>query len=153
MTTVPWQNVLQNTCTMFSVIYEVVQDTQFIEFSDLWVIFNIYSIFIHSYSHMMGLSGHLLTKQHFTNVMLDFKHASASPVRALPQALPTSVNNPQDQSLPQDCWDVQELGHNTSGIYRIKPYLSSVPFFVYCQLEARGGGWTVSCMIWEHHIC
>jgi len=92
---------------------------------------------------MMGLSGQLLTKQHFTNVMLDFKHGSASPV----QALPASLNNPSDQYLPQDCWEVQQLGHNTSGIYRIKPYLSSVPFFAYCQLETRGGGWTVSYML------
>ena len=122
------------------------------EFSNLWVIFNLTSIFIHSSSHMLGLSGQLLTKKHFTNVMLDFKHKSASPVRALPEALPASLNNPSDQYLPQDCWEVQQLGHNTSGIYRIKPYLSSVPFFAYCQLETRGGGWTVSCMLWEHHL-
>lgn len=122
------------------------------EFSNIWVIFKVSSTFIHSSSHMMGLSGQLLTKKHFTNVMLDFKHESATPVQALPQALPASLNNPSDQSLPQDCWEVQKLGHNTSGIYRIKPYLSSVPFFVYCQLETRGGGWTVSCMLWEHHL-
>jgi hypothetical protein len=107
-------------------------------------LFNLSSTFVLSSSNMMGLSGHLLTKQYFTNVMLDFKHESVPPVKALPQTLLASLNNPTDQSLPHDCWEVQQQGHNTSGIYRIKPYLSSVPFFANCQLETRGGGWTVS---------
>jgi hypothetical protein len=113
----------------------------------LSAIFNLSSLCVHCSSHMMGISGQFLTKQYFTNVMLDLKHESVSPVQSLPQAQLASLNCPSDQPLPHDCWEVQQQGHNTSGIYRIKPYLSSVPFFVYCQLEARGGGWTVSCIL------
>lgn len=117
------------------------------QISSLQVVFNLSSIFDHSSSHMMGISGQFLTKQYFTNAMLDLKHESISPVKVLPQAQLASVNCPSDQALPRDCWEVQQQGHNISGIYRIKPSLSSVPFFVYCQLETRGGGWTVSCIL------
>jgi len=95
----------------------------------------------------MGLSGQLLTKQYFTNVMLDFKHESVSPVKILPQTLLAPLTNLSDKPLPHDCWELKQQGHNTSGIYRIKPYLSSIPFFVYCQMETRGGGWTVSYIL------
>ncbi|XP_069698247.1 angiopoietin-related protein 1-like [Periplaneta americana] len=98
-------------------------------------------------SNMFGRSTQYLTKQYFTEVMLDHKHETVSPVQALPLNLLASLDKPShdlcEDSLPHDCLEVQKQGHNTSGIYRIKPHLSSAPFFVYCQLETRGGGWTV----------
>ncbi|PSN46646.1 hypothetical protein C0J52_07086 [Blattella germanica] len=99
--------------------------------------------------YMANLSGQLLTKQYFTNVMMDFKHETTLPAQAIPQALIASMTNhhqqdePYEEPLPHDCWDVRKQGHNASGIYRIKPVLSTVPFFVYCQMETKGGGWTV----------
>ncbi|KAF4528078.1 hypothetical protein B566_EDAN014611 [Ephemera danica] len=48
------------------------------------------------------------------------------------------------QKLPKDCAMVQrEQGHNKSGVYLVQPRSNLPPFFTYCELNARGGGWTV----------
>ncbi|KAJ9598149.1 hypothetical protein L9F63_026748, partial [Diploptera punctata] len=63
---------------------------------------------------MAGISGQLLTKQYFTNVMLDFKHETSLPVQAIPQALLASYqqDEPHEEPLPHDCWEIQQQGHN-----------------------------------------
>lgn len=35
------------------------------------------------------------------------------------------------------------MGGKQSGIYQIQPQFSSGVFFVQCDMETRGGGWTV----------
>ena len=45
--------------------------------------------------------------------------------------------------LPKDCYEALNNGGRQSGIQRIQPFSSSAPFFVQCDMETRGGGWTV----------
>lgn len=46
-------------------------------------------------------------------------------------------------TLPRDCHEALNKGGRQSGIQRIQPLSSSAPFFVQCDMETRGGGWTV----------
>ena len=41
-----------------------------------------------------------------------------------------------------DCKDVYQNGHNTSGVYTINPD-NQTEFKVYCDMDTDGGGWTV----------
>ncbi|XP_063915359.1 fibrinogen C domain-containing protein 1-like [Zophobas morio] len=43
---------------------------------------------------------------------------------------------------PSNCLEVQQRGHNASGVYNIQPKFSPKPFPVYCNMETHGGGWT-----------
>ncbi|KYB28957.1 Protein scabrous-like Protein [Tribolium castaneum] len=45
-------------------------------------------------------------------------------------------------NFPANCREVEKMGHNVSGVYRIQPELASSPFLVLCDLESKGGGWT-----------
>ena len=47
---------------------------------------------------------------------------------------------------PSDCAEVLELGGTESGVYTIYPTYGEDPFFVFCDMETDGGGWTVSEM-------
>lgn len=49
----------------------------------------------------------------------------------------------QPAEPPNDCWELYQMGYNVSGIYRIRPRLSSRSFNVYCEQSYGGGGWTV----------
>lgn len=49
-----------------------------------------------------------------------------------------------EAALPTDCEAIQKEGrYKRSGIYRVQPVVNVRPFFVYCELSDRGGGWTV----------
>ncbi|XP_063218342.1 angiopoietin-related protein 2-like [Bacillus rossius redtenbacheri] len=84
-------------------------------------------------------SKELLTTRHFTAAVLEARQHTALPVAALPP----DARRPPGEPLPLDCLAVRELGHNRSGIYRVQPPGASQPFFVSCDLEVAGGGWTV----------
>ncbi|XP_044270108.1 microfibril-associated glycoprotein 4-like [Tribolium madens] len=46
------------------------------------------------------------------------------------------------QRVPKNCEEVQNSGHNTSGIYKIQPKSSPKPFEAFCDMKNRDGGWT-----------
>lgn len=46
------------------------------------------------------------------------------------------------ERYPTDCQEIQTQGFNITGIYKIKPD-EMEPFYVLCDLNAAGGGWTV----------
>lgn len=43
----------------------------------------------------------------------------------------------------QNCKELQEYGHNTSGLYVIQPEKAGGEFVVFCDMSLLGGGWTV----------
>ncbi|KAG8184829.1 hypothetical protein JTE90_004926 [Oedothorax gibbosus] len=47
------------------------------------------------------------------------------------------------EELPRDCHQVQRDIQNVTGVYRIRPYGSKGPVFVFCDMETDGGAWTV----------
>jgi Fibrinogen beta and gamma chains, C-terminal globular domain len=51
-------------------------------------------------------------------------------------------------ALPTDCEAIKKEGrYKKSGIYRVQPVVNVRPFFVFCELSDRGGGWTVLAYI------
>ncbi|XP_063915314.1 ficolin-1-A-like [Zophobas morio] len=46
-----------------------------------------------------------------------------------------------DRRLVKNCKEIQEQGNHASGVYRVRPKLEA--FDVFCDMETRGGGWTV----------
>ncbi|XP_050684023.1 angiopoietin-related protein 7-like [Leptidea sinapis] len=46
------------------------------------------------------------------------------------------------ERYPTDCQEIQLQGFNVSGIYKIRPD-DIEPFYVLCDLNTAGGGWTV----------
>lgn len=46
-------------------------------------------------------------------------------------------------ALPRDCHDALRMGVHQSGVQQVQPLFSSAPFFAQCDMETRGGGWTV----------
>ncbi|CAK1554091.1 unnamed protein product [Leptosia nina] len=46
------------------------------------------------------------------------------------------------ERYPTDCQEIQLQGFNVSGIYKIRPE-DMEPFYVLCDLNSAGGGWTV----------
>ncbi|KAK7873884.1 hypothetical protein R5R35_005745 [Gryllus longicercus] len=85
---------------------------------------------------MVESNNKLVTKQHLKNLFLDF-HKSP-PMNSLTNHLSNSK-----EQLPWDCSKVKENGFIQSGVYRIQPPKATQPFYVYCDMETKGGGWTV----------
>ncbi|GLV33870.1 uncharacterized protein CBL_11246 [Carabus blaptoides fortunei] len=77
----------------------------------------------------------LLSTKHFQRSLIELERRAYRPLCA------GHSNSAVDTiSLPRDC---TEVTGTKSGVYRIQPPQATVPFFVYCDLETNGGGWTV----------
>ncbi|KAJ3664173.1 hypothetical protein Zmor_008363 [Zophobas morio] len=76
-------------------------------------------------------------------------HHYETQLSEIKKLLQSDKNDPQSQNyqdykilLPQDCQEVLRREYKGSGLYRIKPVYSPEPFWVWCDLTTRGGGWT-----------
>ena len=47
-----------------------------------------------------------------------------------------------EKVYPGNCKEIYDAGQNTSGLYRISP-VAGYEFTVFCDMNLRGGGWTV----------
>uniref|UniRef100_A0A0N7ZPE4 Fibrinogen C domain-containing protein n=1 Tax=Daphnia magna TaxID=35525 RepID=A0A0N7ZPE4_9CRUS len=87
------------------------------------------------------------TKQDIQRGITTLKSQDSAPARSLSHFIqPNGVClSPEQSTFPRDCQDALSKGgrHLQSGIQRIQPFSSSAPFFVQCDMETRGGGWTV----------
>ncbi|XP_067008283.2 fibrinogen-like protein 1 [Anabrus simplex] len=91
--------------------------------------------------HVVKLSDKLVTKQHLKTALLDIQQNSILPAAHVGKS--SCGPAPTEERLPLDCRGVQQEGYNQSGVYKIKPPQASQPFFVYCDMETKGGGWTI----------
>ncbi|KAK7021048.1 hypothetical protein SK128_007162 [Halocaridina rubra] len=88
-----------------------------------------------------NLQENMVTKQYLHQNLNEIKmqqQLSAS----MPIVQPR-VRQGQGNKEPEDCWKLLQKGKTRSGVYRIQPQYSNVPFFVYCDMDTDGGGWTV----------
>ncbi|XP_046440792.1 fibrinogen C domain-containing protein 1-like [Daphnia pulex] len=85
------------------------------------------------------------TKQDLHRGITALKSQDSTPARTLSHFIQPGACPSERPSLPRDCHDALNKGgrHLMSGIQRIQPLSSSAPFFVQCDMETRGGGWTV----------
>ncbi|KAK3587900.1 hypothetical protein CHS0354_014412 [Potamilus streckersoni] len=70
--------------------------------------------------------------ENISNVFLEYQERKN--IRCLDDVL--------NKTLPRDCLDIQLMGHNTTGIYKIYP-TGTMGFSVQCDMDTDGGGWTV----------
>ena len=61
------------------------------------------------------------------------------------QLLNRTESDQENKPLPRrDCLDLQRAGISENGEYKLYPDDGGDPFFVFCDMETNGGGWTVS---------
>lgn len=83
-----------------------------------------------------------MTKQFLNNGLLELKHHQMYPQWA-PNSCTSAPQGRTNNPLPKNCKEIQESGQPMSGIYRIQPEHADKPFMAVCDLQTRGGGWTV----------
>ncbi|XP_069173761.1 fibrinogen C domain-containing protein 1 isoform X1 [Procambarus clarkii] len=97
------------------------------------------------------LSQNIVTKQYMHQSLNEIRNKDTSPSMSLLAQLMGQSRAPRRGSgnqgkvstEPEDCWKLMNQGKNKSGVYRIRPSYATAPFFVYCDMETDGGGWTV----------
>ncbi|XP_066971703.1 fibrinogen C domain-containing protein 1-like isoform X2 [Macrobrachium rosenbergii] len=91
-------------------------------------------------SQINQLQEGLVTKQYLKQSLNEMRSQRQSLSFSAPQP---RARQGQSNKEPEDCWKILQKGKKKSGVYRIQPIYSTVPFFVYCDMETDGGGWTV----------
>ncbi|XP_042228703.1 angiopoietin-4-like isoform X2 [Homarus americanus] len=95
------------------------------------------------------MSQNMVTKQYLQQNLNEIKNKNPSPMSMYAHMIQSRGprRGPGSQSMaatePEDCWKLRQKGKNKSGVYSIWPRFSPAPFFVYCDMETEGGGWTV----------
>ncbi|XP_065333712.1 angiopoietin-related protein 7-like [Cloeon dipterum] len=85
--------------------------------------------------NLQSAQSNLLTRQAFASSIIELKQVN-------PGSIPQKAQS--GEPLPKDCDAIMKEGKFTkSGIYKIQPNRMLGPFFVFCELADRGGGWTV----------
>ncbi|XP_068211643.1 fibrinogen C domain-containing protein 1-like [Palaemon carinicauda] len=91
-------------------------------------------------SQLNHLQKGMVTKQYLKQSLNEMKSQRQS--LSFPMVQPRARQG-QANKEPEDCWKILQKGKKKSGVYRIQPIYSTVPFFVYCDMDTDGGGWTV----------
>ncbi|KAF5290655.1 hypothetical protein FQR65_LT01945 [Abscondita terminalis] len=86
---------------------------------------------------VLRVTPNLVTKQFFNNGINELKH------QVQPWGHSNNVCPKNSEELPRSCKHIFESGQTKSGIYRIQTEHSSKPFMVVCDMQTRGGGWTI----------
>nr|XP_027230914.1 fibrinogen C domain-containing protein 1-like isoform X1 [Penaeus vannamei] len=91
------------------------------------------------------IRSNMVSKQYLLQSLNELKSSQTVPtVSVMPRMMGTrGRTGGKVEKEPEDCWQLLRQGKKKSGVYRIQPQYSSVPFFVYCDMETEGGGWTV----------
>ncbi|MPC13302.1 Fibrinogen C domain-containing protein 1 [Portunus trituberculatus] len=97
-------------------------------------------------SNLTSLSERMVTKQYLLENLSELKNQDSAMsllARTMVQPQPSNNRRGPRKGEPEDCWQLLRKGRKQSGVYSIQPRYSLTPFFVYCDMETDGGGWTV----------
>ncbi|XP_049804338.1 angiopoietin-related protein 2-like [Schistocerca nitens] len=103
-----------------------------------------FTTLINATKSLSSISTKLATKQDIHSATMEIRQDSfLSPLMREQFTPHMKLQAEEDEQLPEDCKALQQYGNNISGVYKIKPKLSTKGFFVYCDQETHNGGWTV----------
>ncbi|XP_071530902.1 uncharacterized protein [Panulirus ornatus] len=96
-------------------------------------------------THFEQMSQNMVTKQYLHQNLNEIKSQDSTPMSMLARMMiqPRTPRRGKSTLESEDCWKLMQQGKKRSGVYSIQPRYSPLPFFVYCDMETDGGGWTV----------
>ena len=78
---------------------------------------------------------------------MNLRTYNSSETKASVILLILECETPKQEQLPRDCYDVQQMGKGSDGVYTV--YTGNPPkaIQVYCDMTTEGGGWLVCTRI------